>query len=203
MSLPGQSFHIYKTAHRLWLRILSTALERELNVLDYACVHAKSLLLCLTLSDALDCSPPGSSVHGDSPGKNTGVDGHFLLQRIFPTKGLNSHLLCLLHFQAGSLPLVPPGKPLTVLNKYIIIIWPTLTILHVLISLIKLILWPKFSTGKRQAEDMEGARTTGPCPVSLGHDLWPILISQISPKIRRSLAAKEAVQMKSIAFQPY
>ena len=26
--------------------------------------------LCLTLCDPMDCSPPGSSVHGDSPGKN-------------------------------------------------------------------------------------------------------------------------------------
>ena len=30
--------------------------------------------------DPTDCSPPGSSVHGDSPGKNTGVGCHFLLQ---------------------------------------------------------------------------------------------------------------------------
>ena len=29
--------------------------------------------LCPTLCDSMDCSPPGSSVHGDSPGKNTGV----------------------------------------------------------------------------------------------------------------------------------
>ena len=29
--------------------------------------------LCLTLSKPMDCNPPGSSVHGDSPGKNTGV----------------------------------------------------------------------------------------------------------------------------------
>ena len=35
----------------------------------------------------MDCSPPGSSVHGDSPGKNTGVDCHALLQGIFPTQG--------------------------------------------------------------------------------------------------------------------
>ena len=34
-------------------------------------------------------SPPGSSVHGDSPGKNTGVGCHALLQGIFPTQGLN------------------------------------------------------------------------------------------------------------------
>ena len=29
----------------------------------------------------------------DFPGKNTGVGGHFLLQGIFPTQGLNPHLL--------------------------------------------------------------------------------------------------------------
>ena len=43
--------------------------------------------------------PPGSSVHGDSPGKGTGVGCHALLQGIFPTQGLNPCLLCLLHWQ--------------------------------------------------------------------------------------------------------
>ena len=38
----------------------------------------------------------------DSPGKNTGVGCHFLLQGIFQTKGLNPHLWCLLHCQADS-----------------------------------------------------------------------------------------------------
>ena len=56
---------------------------------------------CLTLCDPMDCSMPGSSVHGNSPGKNTGVGCHALLQGIFPTQGSNSHLLCLLHWQAG------------------------------------------------------------------------------------------------------
>ena len=46
----------------------------------------------------------------DSPGKNTGGDCHALLQGIFPTQGLNLCLLHLLHQQAGSLPLLPPGK---------------------------------------------------------------------------------------------
>ena len=46
----------------------------------------------------------------DSPGKNTGVDCHFLLQGIFPTQGSNLCLLHLLHWQVGSLPLSPPGK---------------------------------------------------------------------------------------------
>ena len=36
---------------------------------------------------------------------------HALFQGIFLTQGLNPHLLCLLHWQASSLPLVPPGKP--------------------------------------------------------------------------------------------
>ena len=35
---------------------------------------------------------------------------HALLQGIFPTQGSN-HVSCLLHWQAGSLPLVPPGRP--------------------------------------------------------------------------------------------
>ena len=48
--------------------------------------------LCLTLCDPMDCSPPSSSVHGDSPGKNTGVGCHVLLQGIFPTQGLNPGL---------------------------------------------------------------------------------------------------------------
>ena len=52
----------------------------------------------------MDCSPPSFSVCRDSPGKNTVVGGHALLQGIFPTQGLNpvlSHcrwiLYCLSH----------------------------------------------------------------------------------------------------------
>ena len=44
---------------------------------------------CPTLCDPMDCSPPASSVHGDSPGKNTGMGYHFLLQEIFPTQVSN------------------------------------------------------------------------------------------------------------------
>ena len=48
----------------------------------------------------------------DSPGKNTEVGCHALLQGIFPIQGSNLHFSRLLHWQVGSLPLVPPGKPL-------------------------------------------------------------------------------------------
>ena len=49
----------------------------------YVCMCDQS---CLTLCDPMDCSPPGSSVHGDSPSKNTGVGCCFLLQGIFLTQ---------------------------------------------------------------------------------------------------------------------
>ena len=54
------------------------------------CLVAK---LCLILCNSMDCSPPGSSVYGDSPGKNTGVGCHARLQGIFPTQGSNPGLL--------------------------------------------------------------------------------------------------------------
>ena len=62
---------------------------------------------CLTLYDATNCSPPGSSVHGISQGRNTGVGCHFLLQGIFPTQGLNR---CLLHCRQILYHSEPPGK---------------------------------------------------------------------------------------------
>ena len=54
-------------------------------------LRAQSLQPCPTLCNTMDCSLPGSSVHGDFPGNNTGV-GCALLQGIFPTQGLNLHL---------------------------------------------------------------------------------------------------------------
>jgi len=45
-----------------------------------------------TLCNPKDCSPAGYSVHGDSPGKNTGVVCLALLQGIFPTQRLNPGL---------------------------------------------------------------------------------------------------------------
>ena len=49
----------------------------------------------------------------NSPGKNIRVGCHALLHGIFPAQGLNSCLLHLLQQQASSLPLVPPGKPIS------------------------------------------------------------------------------------------
>ena len=46
-----------------------------------------------TLCDPMDCSPPGFTVHGDSPGKNAGVGCYAILQGTFPTQGLNPGLM--------------------------------------------------------------------------------------------------------------
>ena len=56
--------------------------------------------------------------------KNTGVGCHFLLQGIFLTQGSNPHFFHLLHWQAGSLPLVSPEIPpfYILLNKSYIIL---------------------------------------------------------------------------------
>ena len=62
------------------------------------------------LWDPMHCSPPGSSVHGIFQVRILECC-HFLLQGIFLTQGLNLHLLCLLHWQADSLPLSHMGSP--------------------------------------------------------------------------------------------
>ena len=56
------------------------------------CCAALSHSVCPILWDPMDCNPPVSSVHGDSPGKNTAVGCHALLQGIFPTQGSNPGL---------------------------------------------------------------------------------------------------------------
>ena len=54
-------------------------------------------MLSPTLCESMDCSPPDSSVHGDSPGKNAGVGCHALLQGIFLIQGWTSvfYILCI------------------------------------------------------------------------------------------------------------
>ena len=100
------NFHYFKRSQRsrFLLETMFLILKNK-NIM-----HAMSLQLCPTPCDPIDYSPPGSSIHGDSPSKNTGVGCHALLQGIFLTQGSNPSLLCLLHLHAGSLPLALPGK---------------------------------------------------------------------------------------------
>ena len=54
------------------------------------CLVAQS---CPTLFNPMDYSPPGFSVHGNSPGKDIGVGCHAFFQEIFPTQEYNPGLL--------------------------------------------------------------------------------------------------------------
>ena len=75
---------------------------------------AKLLQSCPTLCNPTGFSLSVSSVHGDCPDRNTAVGCCVPLQGIFLTEGSNPHLLHLLHWQMGSSPLAPPGKPLLI-----------------------------------------------------------------------------------------
>ena len=72
---------------------------------------AKPLQSCPLCGTLWTVAPPGLLCPWDSPGNNTRVGCHALVQGIFPTQGLSPCLLRLLHWQVGSSPLVPPGKP--------------------------------------------------------------------------------------------
>ena len=87
-----------------------------------------------TLGNPMDCSLRGSSVHGDSPGKNTGVGCHALLQGIFPTQGSNPCLLWLLYCQASSLPLEPAGKLYTYMYSFLVFF--SVTVYHRIFNIV-------------------------------------------------------------------
>ena len=78
-TLAGQEW-----PRQILLRADSPSLPPSSSVLS--CAKLRS---CLTLCGP---SPPGSSVYGDFPGKNTGVGCHVLLQGIFPIQGSNPGL---------------------------------------------------------------------------------------------------------------
>ena len=87
--------------------ILSRSPESK-SFTRFVCMHAQLLQSCPTLCKHRDYSLAGSFVQRILQVRILEWDA--LLQGIF-TQGLNLCLLCPLHWQVGSLPLVPPGKP--------------------------------------------------------------------------------------------
>ena len=84
------------------------------------------ILMCLvtqshpTLCDPMDCSRSASSVHGDFPGKKTGVGHHTLLQGKFPIQGSNPGLL---HCRQILYHLSHQGSPNILMYTYMHIIY--------------------------------------------------------------------------------
>ena len=93
------------------LRYKHTHTHTHTHIYIYTHTHTHICVLCLValscqiLHDPMDYSSPGSFVHGDSPGNNTGVGCYALLQGIFPTQESNLYLL---HWH---LPLSQPRSP--------------------------------------------------------------------------------------------
>ena len=97
-------------------------------------LHAKSLQTCLTLCNPMDCSLPGSPVHGILQARIL----EWLAMLSFRGSSqprYQTHISCLLHWQTGSLPLTPPGKPSSTLMAF----FPTP---RVAMSLAKTFLFP-------------------------------------------------------------
>ena len=70
---------------------------------------------CLSLCEPMDCSQPGSSVHGIFPGKNTGVGFNFLIQGLLLIQGSNLGLphcrQTLYHLNHQGIPFLPKVVP--------------------------------------------------------------------------------------------
>ena len=124
----SKAFHMSLKCFRWWHKIgnrntngLFSYVPLGRVWLDAMCscaVCAKSLQSCPTL-----CAP--QAVPHKAP-LSVGFSGHEYWSGlpcpppgIFPTQGLNRHLSCLLHWQVGSLPPVPPGKP----QQFIFLEW--------------------------------------------------------------------------------
>ena len=82
-----------------------------LYVYRCVCVLSRLQLFETPWTTALQAPRPWNS-----PGKNTGVGCHSLLQRIFPTQGSHLCLLNLLHWQGDSLSLAVPRKPILLIR---------------------------------------------------------------------------------------
>ena len=92
-----------------WSQLVCQILVLQIYAPVFAsvCLVAQS---CLTLR-VYGLWPAKLLCPWDFPSKNTGVDCHFFSQDIFPTKGLNPHLLSLRQWQEDSLPLYHLGSP--------------------------------------------------------------------------------------------
>ena len=107
----------------------STKPIRTLVSLCCCCLVARS---CPTFCDFMDCSPPGSSVHGISQARI--LECHFLLQGIFLSQGANLHFL---HWQADSLPLSHQESPLNTLKYCVYFCCYTLAIMTLIVPQLK------------------------------------------------------------------
>ena len=118
----------------------------------YVCMCAKSLQSCPTLCDAMDCSPPGSSVHGIFLARILEWVGISFSRGSFQPK--DSTLISCVSCIADSLPTEPTGKPVYTYTCCIFICTDAYVCMCVYVYLVP--------TGP---VSLETADTSSPCPV--------------------------------------
>ena len=124
--------------------------QLQANVHNIMCVRAKSLQSCLTLCDPMGHSPPGSSVHGILQARILEwVSAPFSRGSSWP-RDRTCVSYVYLRWQARSLPLVPPKKPVIDCKK-------------ILLGILQRWLWTSFSQAflwARGARSVPGDYTT-------------------------------------------
>ena len=91
------------------LGTVMVSLSKSFSSLMYCACVCSATQSCPTLWDPVDCSPPGSSVHGIFQARILECLAISFSKRSSWPRGQTS-ISCVLHRQAGSLPLAPPGK---------------------------------------------------------------------------------------------
>ena len=124
--LPWPAYHTHTYTHPTKLFPLRAQCFLPSSISIIQNTNQMKSLGCVQLCNPIDCSLPGSSVHGIFPGKNTGVGCHSLLQGIFPNPGIEPGSPAL---QADYLPSEPPGKPI-IQNTYVFILFIVHFVFH-------------------------------------------------------------------------
>ena len=110
-----QCFCIHKYYYVPWSQLPCLSLR------NVSCPSKNALCVCACLLSHFSCvrffATPWAAAHRSLLSMGFSSQEywsgfHALLQGLFQTQGSNPSLLCLLHWQMGSLPLAPPGKPL-------------------------------------------------------------------------------------------
>ena len=109
---------LWRGSNNEWFRAYTLELHSCVCVCVCVCTHAcmctraPSCLCIMILCNRMNCSLPGSSVHGFLQARRLEWVAISSSRGIFLTHGSNPQpKMCLLHWQEDSLPLEPPGKP--------------------------------------------------------------------------------------------
>ena len=127
--------------------------------------------LCPTLCDPMDCSPPGSFVHGILQARIPEWICHFLLQAIFLTQASNPHLLHLLHWQV---------------DLYHWATWQTPSPTPVLITIsvfLFISILPSLSNIRRRSEKAASFKSRWESSLTKNQSCWTLILDFLPPEL--------------------